>query len=49
MSETLTAIRTLRIDPDLWEAARVKAKAEQTSVSAIVREALRDYAAEAVK
>ena len=43
MSEALSAIRTLRIDPEQWKAARVKALSEGTTVSAVVRELLQGY------
>lgn len=41
-----TTHRNIRIDDETWTAAKVKAETERTTVSAIVREALRDYAAE---
>lgn len=39
-------LRAVRVDEETWTAAKVKAEAEQTNVSQVVREALRDYAAE---
>lgn len=40
---TETVIRTLRIRRDEWDAAKAKAEANETTVSEVVREALRDY------
>ena len=39
----MLVIRTLRIDPDLWNAAREKATREGTTVSAVIVKALRRY------
>src|SRR5699024_4978958 len=42
-------LRAVRVDEETWTAAKVKAETERTTVSEVVRVALRDYAAEAVK
>lgn len=41
-----TTIRPVRISDDLWVAAKTKAEAEGTNVSAVVREKLREYVTE---
>ncbi len=38
-----TTIRPIRISDELWEAAKAKAEAEGTNVSAVLREKLREY------
>ncbi|WP_175427993.1 hypothetical protein [Rhodococcus pyridinivorans] len=38
-----TPIRTLRVDPELWDAAKAKAQAEGTTVSEVLIQALRQY------
>lgn len=37
--------RPVRIEDGLWSAAKAKAAAEGTTVSAVIREALREYVA----
>lgn len=44
-----TTLRNIRIDDATWTAAKAEAEANDTTVSEVVRVALRDYAAEAVK
>lgn len=41
-----TTLRNIRIDDETWTAAKVKAEANETTVSEVVRAALRGYAAE---
>lgn len=41
--------RSLRIPPDLWDAAVEKARAEGTTVTAVVVAALRRYVRKGVK
>lgn len=38
-----TTIRPVRISDELWDAAKAKAEAEGTNVSAVVREKLHEY------
>ncbi len=38
-----TPLRAIRIDDELWEAAQVKAAKEGDNLSAIIRDALRQY------
>lgn len=38
-----TPRRTVRIDDNLWEAAGAKAEAEGTTVSVVIRDALKRY------
>lgn len=38
-----TARRTVRIDDELWDAAKTKAEAEGADLSNIIRGKLRDY------
>lgn len=40
-----TPLRSIRIDDDLWSAARAAADREGTTVSEVVRAALREYVA----
>lgn len=40
-----TTIRTIRIEPDLWRAAKTRADEEETNVSELIRGWLTDYAA----
>jgi predicted HicB family RNase H-like nuclease len=44
MGETMP--RSLRIPPDVWDAAVAKAKAEGTTVTAVVLDALREFIGE---
>lgn len=41
-----TTIRTVRVNPDLWDAARTKAVAAGESVSDVIRRALEAYVTE---
>jgi hypothetical protein len=41
--ETHTPIRAVRVPDDVWNAAKQRAAAEGTDVSAVVRHALRRY------
>lgn len=43
-----TPIRNLRVEDALWEAARAKAEAEGTTLSAVIRAALARYVARPV-
>lgn len=38
-----TVLRTLRVDPDLWQAAKDKADAEGSTVTAVLTAALARY------
>ena len=38
-----TTARNVRVPDDLWDAAKVKAESEGTTVSAVVVERLREY------
>lgn len=40
---TPTPARSVRIPPKLWAAARKKAAADETTISAIINQHLRDY------
>lgn len=40
-----TTIRTIRIETELWDAARARADDEETNVSELIRGWLTDYAA----
>lgn len=44
MSKGATPLRAVRVEPELWEAARTKAAQQGDNLSAIIREALRNYA-----
>lgn len=46
MSKGETPLRAVRVEPELWEKARSKAKKDGVSLSAIIRQALRDYTEE---
>lgn len=41
-----TTQRSIRIDAELWESAQAKATADGDNLSAIIRDALRQYLAE---
>lgn len=43
MSKGETPLRAVRVEPELWEAARTKAGRQGDSLSAIIRGALRQY------
>lgn len=43
MSSQGATRRTIRIDDDLWEAAKAQAAADHWTVSDVIREALRAY------
>ena len=40
-----TPIRTVRVDNKLWKAAKVQAKRDETTVSEVIIQALRDFTA----
>ena len=40
-----TPIRTVRVGDKLWKAAKVKAKRDNTTVSEIINQALREFTA----
>ena len=40
---TSTPARSIRVPPKLWAAAQRKARADETTVSAIINQYLRDY------
>jgi len=40
---TKTPIRAIRVDAELWEAAQTKAAEKGVNLSAIIRDALRQY------
>ncbi len=44
MSKGATPLRAVRVDPELWEAARAKAKEQGDNLSTIIRNALWAYA-----
>jgi hypothetical protein len=44
MSNT-TPIRSVRVDNKLWKAAKVRAKRDETTVSEVILQALRDFTA----
>lgn len=43
MSGGATPLRAVRVEPELWEAARTKAAQQGDNLSAIIRDALRQY------
>ena len=38
-----TPLRAVRVDPELWEKARAVADKQGENLSAVIRDALRDY------
>ncbi len=44
-----TPSRNVRVDDDLWEAAKKATVADKTTISDVVRDALRDYLAKRPK
>ena len=38
-----TPLRNVRVDDDLWQAAKAKAEAEGTTLTAVILEALRRF------
>jgi hypothetical protein len=45
MMSNATPIRTVRVDNKLWKAAKVQAKRDETTVSEVIVQALRDFTA----
>jgi hypothetical protein len=43
MSKGETPLRAVRVEPELWEKARTKAKNQGDNLSEIIRDALRRY------
>lgn len=40
-----TPIRTVRVNDKLWKAAKVQAKRQETTISEVINEALREFTA----
>jgi hypothetical protein len=38
-----TPIRTVRVNDKLWKAAKVQAKRQETTISEVINDALRDF------